>query len=80
MGGEFGVSQFLIAIDLSKTIDSSRYADEMKRIRDYVLVSEPAETGKVMIAGSEIQAFLDKHAEQGGIEVHDEIWSQIQAL
>lgn len=80
MGGEFGVSQFLIAIDLSKTMEESRFADEMKRIRDYVLASEPAETGSVMIAGSEIQAFLDKHKEQGGIEVHDEIWDQIKAL
>ncbi|WP_375749454.1 3-dehydro-L-gulonate 2-dehydrogenase [Vibrio sp. HN007] len=80
MGGEFGVSQFLIAIDLSKTMDSTRYAEEMKRIRDYVLASEPAETGQVMIAGSEIQAFLDKHEAQGGIEINDGIWSQIKAL
>lgn len=79
-GGEFGVSQFLIAIDLSKTIDSSRFAEEMQRIREYVLASEPAETGQVMIAGSEIDAFIKKHEEQGGIEIHDEIWSQITAL
>ena len=80
MGGEFGVSQFLIAIDLSKTMESSRYAQEMKRIKEYVLASEPAETGSVMIAGSEIQTFLDKHQKQGGIEIHDEIWDQIKAL
>ncbi len=80
MGGEFGVSQFLIAIDLSKTIDQGRYAQEMKRIRDYVLASEPAETGSVMIAGSEIQNFILKHEKAGGIEIHDEIWSQITAL
>lgn len=80
MGGEFGVSQFLIAIDISKTMDSSRYAQEMKRIREYVLASQPAETGSVMIAGSEIQSFIDKHKKQGGIEVHDEIWDQIKAL
>ncbi|MGR5470537.1 Ldh family oxidoreductase, partial [Vibrio astriarenae] len=61
MGGEFGVSQFLIAIDLSKTMDEGQYAKEMKRIRDYVLASEPAESGSVMIAGSEIQNFIDKH-------------------
>ena len=80
MKGEFGVSQFLIAIDISKTMAADRFADEMKRIREYVLASEPAETGSVMIAGSEIEAFLKKHAEQGGIEIHDEIWRQITAL
>jgi 3-dehydro-L-gulonate 2-dehydrogenase len=80
MGGEFGVSQFLIAIDLSKTMPADRLAAEMKRIRDYVLASEPAETGSVMIAGTEIEAFLQKHAAQGGIEIHDEIWRQITAL
>lgn len=80
MGGEFGVSQFLIAIDLSKTMDESTLHTEMKRIRDYVMASEPAESGQVMIAGSEIQAFMDKHAAQGGIDIHDEIWQQIIAL
>lgn len=80
MGGEFGVSQFLIAIDLSKTMDSTRYAQEMKRIRDYVLASEPAETGTVMIAGSNIENFIKKHETEGGIEIHDEIWSQITSL
>lgn len=79
-GAEFGVSQFLIAIDLSKTMDENRLQQEMKRIRDYVLASTPAETGKVMIAGSEIQAFIEKHQAQGGIEIHDEIWQQILAL
>lgn len=80
MGGEFGVSQFLIAIDLSKTMEKDQYAQEMKRIRDYVLASEPAETGSVMIAGSEIQSFIDKHEQAGGIEVNDEIWNQITSL
>jgi 3-dehydro-L-gulonate 2-dehydrogenase len=80
MGGEFGVSQFLIAIDLSKTMDENTLHTEMKRIRDYVMASEPAESGQVMIAGSEIQAFMDKHTAQGGIEIHDEIWQQIIAL
>ncbi len=80
MGGEFGVSQFLIAIDLSKTMEKGRYAEEMKRIRDYVLASEPAETGSVMIAGSEIQHFIDKHKAAGGIEINDGIWQQITAL
>lgn len=80
MGGEFGVSQFLIAIDLSKTMGEGQYAQEMKRIRDYVLASEPAETGSVMIAGSEIQNFIDKHAAAGGIEINDGIWDQITSL
>jgi 3-dehydro-L-gulonate 2-dehydrogenase len=80
MGGEFGVSQFLIAIDLSKTMEKTQFAAEMKRIRDYVLASEPAETGSVMIAGSEIENFIARHEAAGGIEIHDEIWSQIQAL
>jgi 3-dehydro-L-gulonate 2-dehydrogenase len=80
MGGEFGVSQFLIAIDLSKTMEPTQFSAEMKRIRDYVLASEPAETGSVMIAGSEIEGFMTKHENAGGIEVHQEIWSQIQAL
>lgn len=80
MGGEFGVSQFLIAIDLSKTMEQGRYAEEMKRIRDYVLASEPAETGSVMIAGSEIQNFIERHEKAGGIEIHDEIWEQITSL
>jgi 3-dehydro-L-gulonate 2-dehydrogenase len=80
MGGEFGVSQFLIAIDLSKTMDGSRYAQEMQRIRDYVMASEPAETGTVRIAGSEIQNIIDGHQRAGGIEIHDEIWSKITAL
>lgn len=80
MGGEFGVSQFLIAIDLSKTISPEQHAKEMKRIRDYVLASEPAETGSVMIAGAEIDAFRHKHQQQGGIEIHEEIWNQITAL
>ncbi|WP_017066055.1 Ldh family oxidoreductase, partial [Vibrio crassostreae] len=80
MGGEFGVSQFLIAIDLSKTMDQSTYAQEMKRIRDYVLESEPAETGSVMIAGSEIENFIKKHEAAGGIEINDGIWEQITSL
>jgi 3-dehydro-L-gulonate 2-dehydrogenase len=80
MGGEFGVSQFLIAIDISKTMDSNRLSQEMKRIREYVLASEPAESGSVMIAGSEIETFMKRHAEQGGIEIHEEIWRQIKAL
>ncbi|MGX9417823.1 3-dehydro-L-gulonate 2-dehydrogenase [Vibrio sp. WJH972] len=80
MGGEFGISQFLIAIDLSKTIEPTQFSAEMKRIRDYVLASEPAETGSVRIAGSDIETFITKHKEAGGIEVHQEIWSQIQAL
>ncbi|CAH0528880.1 3-dehydro-L-gulonate 2-dehydrogenase [Vibrio hippocampi] len=80
MGGEFGVSQFLIAIDLSKTMDENRYSKEIKRIRDYVLASEPAETGSVMIAGSEIQGFIKKHEIEGGIEINDDIWDQIISL
>ncbi|OXX73082.1 3-dehydro-L-gulonate 2-dehydrogenase [Vibrio scophthalmi] len=80
MGGEFGVSQFLIAIDLSKTMDQNTYAQEMKRIRDYVLESEPAETGSVMIAGSEIENFIKKHEAAGGIEINDGIWEQITSL
>ncbi|WP_421846408.1 3-dehydro-L-gulonate 2-dehydrogenase [Marinomonas sp.] len=78
--GEFGVSQFLIAIDLSKTIEKAQFATEMQRIRDYVLASEPAESGEVSIAGSRIQAFIDKHEKAGGIDIHPEIWSQIQQL
>ncbi len=80
MQAEFGVSQFLIAIDTSKTMDGERLIEEMKRIREYVLASEPAESGKVMIAGSEIQSYIDKHQQQGGIEIHEEIWQQILAL
>ena len=80
MKAEFGVSQFLIAIDLKKTMSGEALEHEMKRIRDYVLASEPAENGKVMIAGSEIQDFIDKHKQQGGIEIHDEIWQKIIAL
>lgn len=80
MGGEFGVSQFLIAIDLSKTMEQGRYAQEMKRIRDYVLASEPAETGSVFIAGSDIQRYIDQHEAAGGIEINDQIWKQINAL
>ncbi|QUX93388.1 3-dehydro-L-gulonate 2-dehydrogenase [Marinomonas sp. A3A] len=78
--GEFGVSQFLIAIDLSKTIEKAQFATEMQRIRDYVLASEPADSGEVSIAGSRIQAFIDKHEKAGGIDIHPEIWSQIQQL
>jgi 3-dehydro-L-gulonate 2-dehydrogenase len=80
VGAEFGVSQCLIAIDVSQTMAKDRLTEEMQRIREYVLASEPAESGKVMIAGSEIQAFIDKHKQQGGIEIHDEIWQQIVAL
>lgn len=80
MGGEFGVSQFLIAIDLSKTIDASQFSAEMKRIREYVLASEPAESGTVQIAGSSIKRYIEKHREAGGIEIHEQIWEQIQAL
>ncbi|MGB3599613.1 MAG: Ldh family oxidoreductase, partial [Marinomonas sp.] len=80
MGGEFGVSQFLIAIDLSKTIEASKFSEEMKRIRDYVLASEPAETGTVQVAGSSIEKFLEKHERAGGIEIHDSIWQQIESL
>lgn len=80
MKAEFGVSQLLIAIDLNKTMPADALQHEMKRIRDYVLASEPAETGKVMVAGAEIQAFIDKHKKQGGIEIHDEIWQKIIQL
>lgn len=80
MKAEFGVSQLLIAIDLNKTMSADALQHEMKRIRDYVLASEPAETGKVMIAGAEIQEFIDKHKRQGGIEIHDEIWQKITQL
>ena len=80
MDGEFGVSQFLIAIDISKTMSNERLSEEMKRIREYVLASEPAETGSVMIAGSEIETFITKHAQLGGIEIHESIWSQIKSL
>ncbi|MEI8634674.1 Ldh family oxidoreductase [Vibrio sp. PP-XX7] len=80
IGEEYGVSQFLIAIDLSKTMNKDRFSQEMQRIRDYVLASEPAETGHVKIAGSDIQAFIEKHASQGGINIHDNIWQQIMAL
>lgn len=78
--GEFGVSQFLIAIDLTKTMNNERLSEEMKRIREYVLASEPAETGSVMIAGTEIETFIKKHEQQGGIEIHETIWSQIKGL
>ena len=63
-----------------KTMDQSTYAQEMKRIRDYVLESEPAETGSVMIAGSEIENFIKKHEAAGGIEINDGIWEQITSL
>ncbi len=33
-----------------------------------------------MIAGSEIQNFIDKHAAAGGIEINDGIWDQITSL
>jgi 3-dehydro-L-gulonate 2-dehydrogenase len=33
-----------------------------------------------MIAGSEIEKFIDKHEKAGGIEIHDEIWEQIKSL
>ena len=78
--GEFGVSQFLIAIDLSKTIEQAQFATEMQRIRDYVLASEPAESGEVSIAGSRIQGYIDKHEKAGGIDIHPDIWDQIQHL
>lgn len=77
---EYGVSQFLIAIDINKTMTTDVLAGEMQRIRDYVMASEPAESGRVMIAGAEIQAFIEKHQAQGGIEIHDDIWQQITQL
>ncbi|WP_432464514.1 3-dehydro-L-gulonate 2-dehydrogenase [Agarivorans sp. QJM3NY_33] len=77
---EYGVSQFLIAIDLSKTMESHRFAQEMQRIRDYVMSAEPAEVGRLKIGGSEIQAYIDKHQQQGGIEIHSQIWQKIKAL
>lgn len=80
MKGEFGVSQFLIAIDISKTMDKNRFANEMQRIRDYVLASEPSQTGDISIAGSNIQSYINKHKNAGGIEIHDNIWSQITDL
>lgn len=79
-GGEFGVSQFLMAIDLSQTIDKDILEQKMERIRDYMLASEPAEEGKVMVAGSEIEAYIEKHKQQGGIDIHEEIWEKIQQL
>ncbi|WP_073580228.1 3-dehydro-L-gulonate 2-dehydrogenase [Vibrio quintilis] len=80
VGAEFGVSQFLIAIDISKTMGQAQFKQEMQRIRAYVLASEPGETGQVKIAGSGIQAYIDKHQLQGGIEIHPEIWQQILSL
>ncbi|SHO55335.1 3-dehydro-L-gulonate 2-dehydrogenase [Vibrio quintilis] len=80
VGAEFGVSQFLIAIDVSQTMNSHQLGEEMQRIKDYVLASEPAESGQVMIAGSEIERFIEQHKQQGGIEIHDEIWQQILSL
>ncbi len=77
---EFGVSQFLIAIDLSKTMNSHRLVEEMRRIRDYVMSSEPAEEGDIRIGGSNIQSYLEKHARQGGIDIHPDIWEKITAL
>ena len=62
------------------TLVDTVVTEEMKRIREYVLASEPAETGSVMIAGSEIETFITKHAQQGGIEIHESIWSQIKSL
>ncbi|SET02489.1 3-dehydro-L-gulonate 2-dehydrogenase [Thorsellia anophelis] len=78
--GEFGVSQFLIAIDLSKTMEATQFSSEMARIREYVLASELAETGQLSIAGSNIDNYIKLHQEQGGIHIHDEIWQQIISL
>ena len=80
VGAEFGVSQFLIAIDISKTMPQSQFKDEMQRIREYILASEAGETGQVKIAGSGIQSFVEQHEKQGGIDIHETIWQQIIAL
>ncbi|MCZ8489192.1 hypothetical protein O9992_24710 [Vibrio lentus] len=47
----------------------------MKRIRDYVLESgKTAESGSVMIAGSEIENFIKKHEAAGGaLKINDGI-------
>ncbi len=79
-GGEFGVSQLIMAIDVSQTMEENVMAQKMKRICDYVLASEPAEEGKVMIAGSEIDNFIKKHKAQGGIDINDHIWQKITSL
>jgi 3-dehydro-L-gulonate 2-dehydrogenase len=80
VGTESGVSQFLIAIDLSKTMERHQFNEEMKRIREFVLASESARAGQVRIAGSNIQSYIDRHEKQGGIEIHDAIWQQIIEL
>ncbi|MGL4860655.1 MAG: 3-dehydro-L-gulonate 2-dehydrogenase [Enterobacteriaceae bacterium] len=77
---EFGVSQMLIAIDVGQTMQHEALLKEMQRIRDYVLASEPAESGQIMLAGAEIEQFIARHQQQGGIDIHDEIWQQIIAL
>lgn len=78
--GESGVCQFLIAIDVSRTMNQEQFASEMQFIRDYVLTSEPAEQGEIRIAGESIQRYLDKHHAQGGIEIHPDIWQRILEL
>ncbi len=78
--GEFGISQFIIAIDIKKTMDADTFSKKMQRIKDYVLASETAKDGSVMIAGSEIASFLEKHKQQGGIDIHEDIWQKITDL
>lgn len=80
-GGEYGISQILMAIDLSKTIDSNTYASKIKEIVEFTKAGEPAwEGAQVQIPGEEIEVFLNKHKEMGGIPVDDSIWAKITAL
>lgn len=79
-GGEFGVTEIFIAIDVNRLIDGKTKEEKLKRIMDYVLSSAPAdEKVAVRLPGHETPKIMAMHDKEG-IPVDDRVWEKLKSL
>ena len=79
-GGEFGVTEIFIAIDVNRLIDGKTKAEKLKRIMDYVTESARAdENVAIRLPGHETPKIMVEH-EKNGIPVDDRVWEKLLSL
>ena len=79
-GGEFGVTEIFIAIDVNRLIDGKTKQEKLQRIMDYVRSSAPSQEGiAVRLPGHETPKIMEEH-EKNGIPVDDRVWQKLKSL
>lgn len=79
-GGEFGVTEIFIAIDVNKLIDGKTKEEKLQRIMDYVTSCPAAEEGTTVRLPGHNAAKIRAEHDKNGIPVADSVWEKIRSL